>query len=80
MAHFYRDEIKGNGTATLKFHQLPGVPYDPRNASDFDAAQRHFDFGTGVLLDPLILGQDYPESYNRAVPHCIFLTLPNWLI
>lgn len=65
--HFYKEELKGTGKISMKMGITPAVPRDASNASDIKAANWFNDLYVGALLDPLALGEDYPDAYKLSV-------------
>jgi len=72
--HFYHDEVKGTGKVGLKFNDNFGVPRDPRNAADINAANHFNSFQLATFGNPIFLGIDYPDSYKQTVPDFVPLT------
>lgn len=62
VAHFYREEIGGKGTITIKFANNIAIPRDVGNPEDVKAALRYQDFLLGIMGRPFFLGENYPES------------------
>lgn len=65
--HFYHDEIKGTGKVSLTFNDNFGVPRNPKDPADVDAANHFNSFQLATFSNPIFLGQDYPESYTSTV-------------
>lgn len=65
--HFYREEINGTGKVSLKFNDNFGVPRDPNNPADVDAANHFNSFQLATFANPIFLGLDYPDSYKMTV-------------
>lgn len=64
---FYHENIKGAGKVTFKQGGPIGLPYNPSNASDVQAAQRYNAFYTETLANPIFLGHDYPQVYKDTI-------------
>lgn len=65
--HFYHDEIKGSGKLSITFNDNFGVPKNPEDPDDVDAANHFNSFQLATFSNPIFLGQDYPESYTSTV-------------
>lgn len=50
------------------------VPKDPKNASHIEASQRFLDMYMGVLAYPMILGEQFPDSYVKTMPNVTLFT------
>lgn len=74
LSHFYHDEIKGNGKTGLKFNYNIGVPLDPSDADDVEAAQQYSNAEVGIFANALFLGKDYPDVYKLSLPDYVPLT------
>lgn len=72
--HFYHDEIKGKGKVSLTFNDNFGVPRDPKNPADIDAANHFNSFQLATFANPIFLGKDYPESFKMTIPDYVPLT------
>lgn len=72
--HFYKEELMGQGRVTMKMSGAPGVPQDPRNELHLAAAAHFNDLTFGSFLNPLVLGQDYPEAFKMTIQDYIPLT------
>ncbi|KAJ4376051.1 hypothetical protein N0V83_001332 [Neocucurbitaria cava] len=72
--HFYHEEIKGTGKVSLTFNNNFGVPRDPSNADDVDAANHFNSFQLATFANPIFLGLDYPESYTATIADYVPLT------
>jgi beta-glucosidase/6-phospho-beta-glucosidase/beta-galactosidase len=72
--HFYHDEMKGSGKVSITFNDNFGVPRDPKDASDVDAANHFNSFQLATFANPIFLGQDYPASYTSTVADHVPLT------
>jgi beta-glucosidase/6-phospho-beta-glucosidase/beta-galactosidase len=65
--HFYHDDIKGTGKVSLTFNDNFGVPKNPNNQSDVNAANHFNSFQLATFSNPIFLGQDYPESFTSSI-------------
>jgi beta-glucosidase/6-phospho-beta-glucosidase/beta-galactosidase len=65
--HFYHGEINGTGKVSLTFNDNFGVPRNPRNPADIDAAKHFNSFQLATFANPIFLGLDYPESYTSTI-------------
>jgi beta-glucosidase/6-phospho-beta-glucosidase/beta-galactosidase len=72
--HFYREEINGTGKISITFNDNFGVPRNPLDAADVDAANHFNSFQLATFANPIFLGQDYPESYTSTVTDYVPLT------
>lgn len=72
--HFYHDNIKGTGKVGIKFNDNFGVPRDPNNLSDVEAADHFNSFQLATFGNPIFLGIDYPDSYKMTIPDYVPLT------
>lgn len=72
--HFYHDEINGTGKVGIKFNDNFGVPRDPQNASDVEAANHFNDLQLATFSNPIFLGKDYPEALKITVPDYVPLS------
>jgi beta-glucosidase/6-phospho-beta-glucosidase/beta-galactosidase len=52
----------GRGMVSYKNADNFGVPLDPKNQSDIDAATRYQDYLLGIMSNPTWLGKDVPDS------------------
>lgn len=66
--HFYKDILKGSGKMGIKFNDNFGVPRDPKNASDVEAAKRFQEIYLGLYGNPIFLGRQYPDSVLNTLP------------
>ena len=57
----------GRGMVSYKNADNFGVPLDPNNQYDIDAANRYQDYLLGIMSNPTWLGKDVPDSVNH---HC----------
>jgi beta-glucosidase/6-phospho-beta-glucosidase/beta-galactosidase len=74
LAHFYREELNGTGQIALKFNNNFGVPRDPRNEDDVQAAYHFNDLQIATYGNPLYLGKDYPDAFKMTFPDYVPLT------
>jgi len=72
--HFYHEEIKGTGQVSLKLNDNFGVPRDPKDQSDIDAANHFNDIQLGTFGNPIFLGKDYPEAFKMTIPDYVPLS------
>lgn len=72
--HFYHDEIKGTGKVSITFNDNFGVPRNPSDPADVDAANHFNSFQLATFANPIFLGRDYPESYTSTVADHVPLT------
>ncbi|KAF2181073.1 glycoside hydrolase family 1 protein [Zopfia rhizophila CBS 207.26] len=72
--HFYHEEIKGTGKVSITFNDNFGVPRDPNNPSDVEAANHFNSFQLATFANPIFLGLDYPESYKMTISDYVPLT------
>ena len=56
----------GRGMVSYKNADNFGVPLDPKNQSDIDAANRYQDYLLGIMSNPTWLGKDVPESVTST--------------
>ncbi|KAE8849222.1 hypothetical protein PTNB73_05023 [Pyrenophora teres f. teres] len=67
LSHFYHDEIKGAGKISLTFNDNFGVPRNPQDPADIDAANHFNSFQLATFANPIFLGTDYPESFKSSI-------------
>lgn len=72
--HFYHEEIHGTGKISLKLNDNFGVPRDPLNPADVEAANHFNSFQLATFADPIFLGTDYPDSYKATISDYVPLT------
>jgi beta-glucosidase/6-phospho-beta-glucosidase/beta-galactosidase len=72
--HFYHEDIEGAGKLGIKFNDNFGVPKNPNNASDVDAANHFNEFQLGTFCNPILLGIDYPDAYKMTIPDYVPLS------
>lgn len=56
----------GKGMVSYKNADNFGIPLNPKNQSDVEAANRYQDFLLGIMSNPLFLGEDVPESVTST--------------
>ncbi|KAF2107562.1 beta-glucosidase-like protein [Lophiotrema nucula] len=74
LAHFYREEINGTGKISMKLNDNFGVPRDPKDSVDVEAANHFNSFQLATFGNPIFLGLDYPDSYKMTVSDYVQLT------
>ena len=62
--HFYHDEIKGTGKVSITFNDNFGVPRNPGDPEDVNAAHHFNEFQLATFANPIFLGKDYPEAFK----------------
>lgn len=69
VVHFYRNSIRGSAqwSVKLSFGEGFGVPLDPSNPSDIEAADRYLDFAIGYLANPLYLRLPMPDRVSKTL-------------
>lgn len=72
--HFYKEELNGTGTISLKFNNNFGVPRNVSNQADVYAANHFNSFQLATFCNPIFLGQDYPDSFKETIPDYVPLT------
>ena len=65
--HFYHDDIGGTGKMSLTFNDNFGVPRNPEDPADVDAANHFNSFQLATFANPIFLGTDYPESVTSSI-------------
>lgn len=66
--HYYHDVLNGTGRVGMKLQHSFGLPANPQNQTDVDAANRWNEMQVGVFANPLCLGQQYPDSILNSLP------------
>ncbi|KAI0968517.1 glycoside hydrolase [Xylaria arbuscula] len=66
--HWYKNELKGTAKIGIKFNDNFGVPRNPRNSSDVEAANRYQELYLGLFANPIFLGKQYPDSALKILP------------
>lgn len=72
--HFYKEELNGTGTISLKFNNNFGVPRNASSEVDIYAADHFNSFQIATFCNPIFLGQDYPDSFKETIPDYVPLT------
>jgi beta-glucosidase/6-phospho-beta-glucosidase/beta-galactosidase len=65
--HFYKDTIGGTGKFSLTFNNNFGIPLNPDDPADVNAAFHFNSFQLATFANPIFLGQDYPDSYKSTI-------------
>ncbi|EUC49379.1 glycoside hydrolase family 1 protein [Bipolaris oryzae ATCC 44560] len=65
--HFYKEEIGGKGKFSFTLSDNFGVPRDPNNPADVDAANHFNEFQLATFANPIFLGKDYPEAFKMSI-------------
>lgn len=63
---WYKEELGGTGRISLKLNNNFGVPRDPANEKDVNAADHFNSIQLGPFCNPIFLGEDYPESFKMT--------------
>jgi beta-glucosidase/6-phospho-beta-glucosidase/beta-galactosidase len=66
--HYYHDVLNGTGKVGFKLNDNFGVPKNPENATEVDAANRFNEMQLGGFGNPLCLGEQYPQSLLDTLP------------
>ncbi|KAL2785383.1 glycoside hydrolase superfamily [Aspergillus keveii] len=66
--HYYHDVLNGTGKVGFKLNDNFGVPKNPENQTDVDAANRFNEMQLGGFGNPLCLGEQYPQSLLDTLP------------
>jgi len=72
--HFYKEEVNGTGKISIKFNDNFGVPRDPQDPADVEAANHFNSFQLATFANPIFLGKDYPSSYKDTIHDYVPLT------
>ncbi|KAJ4360373.1 uncharacterized protein N0V89_000935 [Didymosphaeria variabile] len=72
--HFYREEIQGTGRISLTLNDNFGVPRNPSDPADVNAANHFNDFQLATFANPIFLGQDYPDAFKDTISDYVPLT------
>ncbi|KAH8594829.1 glycoside hydrolase superfamily [Bisporella sp. PMI_857] len=72
--HFYHDVLNGTGKISIKFNDNFGVPLDPENPDDVNAANHFNEYQLATFANPIFLGKDYPEAFKITFPNYVPLT------
>lgn len=65
--HFYHEDIGGTGKVSITLNNNFGVPRNPNDPADVDAAEHFNSFQIATLANPIFLGQDYPKSFTSSI-------------
>jgi beta-glucosidase/6-phospho-beta-glucosidase/beta-galactosidase len=65
---FYHEELKATGKMSLKLNDNFGVPKNPKNNSDVEAANRFNEMQLAFFANPIFLGKQYPDSILHTLP------------
>ncbi|KAJ5152594.1 CAZyme family GH1 [Penicillium canariense] len=65
---FYHEELKATGKMGIKFNDNFGVPKNPKNSKDVQAANRFNEMQLGFFANPIFLGKQYPDSILKTLP------------
>lgn len=74
VVHFYREVLKGKGKVSMKMGVTPGIPLSPDDPTHIAATQTFTDLYVNPYLNPLALGQDYPDAFKWAIQDYVPLT------
>ncbi|KAF2688498.1 glycoside hydrolase family 1 protein [Lentithecium fluviatile CBS 122367] len=72
--HFYKEEVNGAGKVSIKFNDNFGVPRNPQDPTDVEAANHFNSFQLANFANPIFLGKDYPSSYKNTIKDHVPLT------
>ncbi|KAL6157796.1 hypothetical protein ACJQWK_07336 [Exserohilum turcicum] len=72
--HFYKEEIGGKGKMSITLNDNFGVPRNPKDPADVDAANHFNEFQLGTFANPIFLGKDYPEAFKSSIADYVPLT------
>jgi beta-glucosidase/6-phospho-beta-glucosidase/beta-galactosidase len=72
--HFYHDEISSTGKMSITFNDNFGVPRNPSDPADVNAANHFNSFQLATFANPIFLGQNYPESFTSTTSDFVPLT------
>ncbi|KAL5042153.1 hypothetical protein BDW71DRAFT_217138 [Aspergillus fruticulosus] len=72
--HYYHEELGGTGKIGFKLNNNFGVPKNPDNQTDIEAADRFNEMQLGGFGNPLCLGEQYPETLLNTLPGAQKLT------
>ncbi|KAL4864097.1 hypothetical protein BDV12DRAFT_205927 [Aspergillus spectabilis] len=65
---YYHEVLGGTGKVGFKLNDNFGVPKNPENQTDVDAANRFNEMQLGGFGNPLCLGAQYPHSLLQTLP------------
>nr|ATQ35962.1 beta-glucosidase [Talaromyces piceae] len=66
--HYYHDVLNATGKVGFKLNDNFGVPKNPHNRTDVDAANRFNAMQLGGFGNPICLGEQYPKSLLDTLP------------
>ncbi|KAJ0418838.1 glycoside hydrolase superfamily [Aspergillus carlsbadensis] len=66
--HYYHEVLNGTGKVGFKLNDNFGVPKNPENQTDVNAANRFNEMQLGGFGNPLCLGEQYPQSLLDTLP------------
>jgi beta-glucosidase/6-phospho-beta-glucosidase/beta-galactosidase len=72
--HFYHHDIGGTGKMPITLNDNFGVPRNPDDPADVNAANHFNAFQLGTFANPIFLGHNYPDSYTSTVSDYVPLT------
>ncbi|KAL4749338.1 hypothetical protein BDW72DRAFT_214146 [Aspergillus terricola var. indicus] len=72
--HYYHEELGGTGKIGFKLNNNFGLPKNPENQTDIEAANRFNEMQLGGFGNPLCLGEQYPETLLNTLPGAQKLT------
>ncbi|KAM4064101.1 glycosyl hydrolase family 1 protein [Hirsutella rhossiliensis] len=72
--HFYHDDLKATGQMGFKWNANFGLPRNPRNQADVEAANRFNAIQLGTYGNPIALGEQYPDAVLQTLPKAKKLT------
>ncbi|KAL4771067.1 glycoside hydrolase superfamily [Aspergillus nidulans var. acristatus] len=72
--HYYHEELGGTGKVGFKLNNNFGIPKNPENQTDIEAANRFNEMQLGAFGNPLCLGEQYPETLLNTLPGAQKLT------
>lgn len=73
IADYYRNTINGTGQISFKNANQFAIPFDPKNETDIEAANRYNELTIGVFSNPIYLNKSWPEeitntTWKNAIP------------
>lgn len=63
---FYHEELGGTGEFGIKLNDNFGIPKDPSNQADIEAANNFNDLQLASFGNPLFLGKDFPAALKNT--------------
>ncbi|XP_044714473.1 glycosyl hydrolase family protein [Hirsutella rhossiliensis] len=72
--HFYHDDLKATGQMGFKWNANFGLPRNPRDQADVEAANRFNAIQLGTYGNPIALGEQYPDAVLQTLPKAKKLT------